>query len=224
MQPSNILMALSALFLGTAQASPTPEKNLNLHPKGHITVEFYNGYGKSYTEKVWPDGDEHWFSKSSTPICRFKNSYIFGVQVNVQCADVLTQQTRARTTGRGTSTSSSSSTTRSGRTERFGVSQHTLTTLGTHSRSRSSFSCLTSITRRSSASTWSTRSPSRLSDVTFHDVNASLSRGYGDARHGSMHCAFLIRATARDTVFRYTHFAKMRSIDTTSPIRTLELL
>ncbi|POS70951.1 hypothetical protein DHEL01_v210654 [Diaporthe helianthi] len=63
MQPANILVALSALFLGTAQASPTPEKNLNLHPKGHIKIEFYNGHGKSYTEKVWPDGDEHWFNE-----------------------------------------------------------------------------------------------------------------------------------------------------------------
>lgn len=61
MQPSNILVALSALFLGQAQASPTPEKLL--HPTSHIKVEFFDGYGKSYTEKVWPDGDEHWFSK-----------------------------------------------------------------------------------------------------------------------------------------------------------------
>lgn len=63
MQPSNILAALSTLFLGQALASPTPEKELK--PESLVTVEFFDGYGKSYTEKVWPDGDEHWFSKCS---------------------------------------------------------------------------------------------------------------------------------------------------------------
>lgn len=32
-------------------------------PKSYITAHFYNDYGKDYVEKVWPDGDEHWFSK-----------------------------------------------------------------------------------------------------------------------------------------------------------------
>jgi hypothetical protein len=88
MQPSNLLVALSALFLGQAQASPTPEKQL--HPKSHITVEFFDGYGKSYTEKVWPDGDEHWFSKSSTTVFAFFIPLLWTVSTDVQHADALT--------------------------------------------------------------------------------------------------------------------------------------
>lgn len=89
MQPSNILVALSALFLGQAQASPTPGKLL--HPTSHITVEFFDGYGKSYTEKVWPDGDEHWFSKSFITTFSFFPHLSSSVPVDVQCSDALTQ-------------------------------------------------------------------------------------------------------------------------------------
>lgn len=43
-------------------------------PKSYITAHFYNDYGKDYIEKVWPDGDEHWFSKSSTCPSLSRNS------------------------------------------------------------------------------------------------------------------------------------------------------
>lgn len=61
MQPSNILALLVAPFLGLTQAAA-----LYPHPKSHIIVHLYGDYDKHYVEKVWPDGDEHWFSKSST--------------------------------------------------------------------------------------------------------------------------------------------------------------
>ncbi|KAI3394272.1 hypothetical protein diail_2975 [Diaporthe ilicicola] len=32
-------------------------------PKSYITAHFYNDHGKDYVEKVWPDGDEHWFNE-----------------------------------------------------------------------------------------------------------------------------------------------------------------
>lgn len=57
MLPSNILMVLAPL-LGLTQAAA-------LHPKSFVTVHLYGDYDKHYVEKVWPDGDEHWFSKSS---------------------------------------------------------------------------------------------------------------------------------------------------------------
>lgn len=60
MHPSNILVALAAPFLSLTQAAA-------LHPTSHIEVHLYGDYGKHYVEKVWPDGDEHWFSKSPIP-------------------------------------------------------------------------------------------------------------------------------------------------------------
>lgn len=56
MLPSNILMVLAPI-LGLTQAAA-------LHPKSFVTVHLYGDYDKHYVEKVWPDGDEHWFSKS----------------------------------------------------------------------------------------------------------------------------------------------------------------
>lgn len=58
MLPSNTIVALVAPLMGLTQAAA-------LHPKSFITVELYGEYDKHYVEKVWPDGDEHWFSKYS---------------------------------------------------------------------------------------------------------------------------------------------------------------
>ena len=62
MLPSNILVALVAPLMGLTQAAA-------LNPKSFITVELYGDYDKHYVEKVWPDGDEHWFSKYSKKSC-----------------------------------------------------------------------------------------------------------------------------------------------------------
>lgn len=123
MHPSNILVAL-APFLGLTQAAA-------LHSKSHITVELYGDYGKHYVEKVWPDGDEHWFSKSFTSVLQYSPLLSPMFPINLHRADGFTQQTRARTSGRRTSTSSSSSTTRRRRTVRSVVSQLSPTTPGT---------------------------------------------------------------------------------------------
>ncbi|KAI7774007.1 hypothetical protein LA080_009471 [Diaporthe eres] len=56
MHPSNILVALAAPFLSLTQAAA-------LHPNSHITVHLYGDHGKHYVEKVWPNGDEHWFNE-----------------------------------------------------------------------------------------------------------------------------------------------------------------
>ncbi|KKY34659.1 hypothetical protein UCDDA912_g05359 [Diaporthe ampelina] len=70
MHPSNVLVAFAAPFLGLAQAKP-------LHPQSDITVHFYNGYGEEYVEKVWPDGDEHWFNEGEDSWKKdFKVKYI----------------------------------------------------------------------------------------------------------------------------------------------------
>lgn len=162
MLPSNILVALVAPLMGLTQAAA-------LHPNNFVTVHLYGKYDKHYVEKVWPDGDEHWFSKCSKAVL-FLTYHILllpALSVNASHAYGLSQQTRARMSGRRKWRSSSSSTTRRRRTVRSAVSPSSHTTPGTHSRSRSSSSCLTSTASRPTACSWRSLSPLRSFGVIF---------------------------------------------------------
>lgn len=161
MHPSNILVALAAPFLSLTQAAA-------LHPKSHITVHLYGDYGQQYVEKVWPDGDEHWFSKSIS-FSRYSAPFspMSPVSIHrIHRADTFTQQTRARMSGRSTLRSSSSSTTRRSMTVASVVCQQSPSTPGTRSRSSSS-SCLTSMASMSTVCSWRSLSPLRSFVVIF---------------------------------------------------------
>lgn len=160
MLPSNTLVALVAPLMGLTQAAA-------LHPNSFVTVHLYGEYDKHYVEKVWPDGDEHWFSKYSISVFPCHDLLLPTLLINVSRAYGLWQQTRVRISGRRKWISSSSSTTRRRRTVRSAVSPSSHTTPGTHSRSRSSSSCQMSTASRSTAWPWRSLSPSRSFGVIF---------------------------------------------------------